>query len=306
MRTTEDRLFVANSTDSLQMRTTVMVYSLEDGRLVNKFGGPGVFRIQPAHGVFLFMQPDRFAVNSSGKVSIYNYNFELLQELEHGGDSFFYVPIGDNFIARQIYSENRINYYRLNLYDHELNIIKELCRKEFAGRAFTGDFSFEVYQDKVYVSGRTDDFHIEVFDKEGNLVNSITHDCSRVKVTQDQKDKHMSNLTNRPGWERYFKSRDEMEEYFRNLIKYPEYFPAIEGIHLSDDKIYVLTRLQVEGKREFWILDPDGNAIDKIMIPFKMRSENMQYPYSIRNNHLYQLILNEQTEKWELFSTRIQ
>ena len=62
--TNSNRLFVANATDSLKMRTTVQVYSLKDGNLLRQFG-----------------------VNSSEKVSIYNYDFELIQELEHGNDS---------------------------------------------------------------------------------------------------------------------------------------------------------------------------------------------------------------------------
>jgi hypothetical protein len=39
--------------------------------------------------------------------------------------------------------------------------------------------------------------------------------------------------------------------------------------------------------------------------PLQMRSESMWYPYSIQNMHLYQLILNEQTDKWELYSVKI-
>ena len=74
-----DRLFVSISTDSLQQRSTVQVYSLNNGQLINSFGGPEVFRIQSAHSVELFLQPDKFAVNSSGKVSIYNYNFLILK-----------------------------------------------------------------------------------------------------------------------------------------------------------------------------------------------------------------------------------
>jgi hypothetical protein len=184
-------------------------------------------------------------------------------------------------------------------------MIKELCRKEFAGRAFSGDFSFEIYDDKVYVAKRKDDFLIEVFDKKGNLVNSISHEYSLVKVNQEHKDEHMSKLTNRPGWERFFESRERMEAFYTNLVKFPAYFPAIECIHLVDDKIYVHTRTQVEDKREFWILDLDGSVIDKKMVPFEMKSALIWYPYSIRNNRLYQLILNEQTNKWELYSNAI-
>jgi hypothetical protein len=305
MWASENRLWVTDASDALQKRSTILVYSLEDYHLEKRFGGPSVFEIQPAHSVFLFLSPDRFAVNSSGKVSIYDYSFEPLQELDHGRDSFFYVPFGDKFLARQVYSENNISYYRLNLYDSELNLIRELCRKKFAGRAFSGDFSFDVYGENVYVARRTDGFTIEVFDRMGNLVKSINHDCSRVKVTQADRDQHMSRLLNRPGWERYFSSREEMEEHYKNLIEFPEFFPAIAALHLADDQIYVRTSTQTDNTREFWILDLDGQVCAKKMVPFEMQTEQVWCPYAIRNKHLYQLILNERTDEWELFSVDI-
>lgn len=305
MWASENRLWVTDASDSSQKRTTVLVFSLEDFRLEKRFGGPDAFEIQPAHSVFLSLRPDRFAVNSSGKVSIYDYNFERKQELNHGTDSFFYVPFGDTFLARQVYSENNIRFYRLNLYDPELNLIKELCRKEFVGRAFSGDFSFAVDGENVYVAKRTDDFTIEIFDGLGNLVKSINHDCSRVRVTQDDRDHHMSRLLNRPGWERYFSTREEMEEYYMNLIQFPDYFPAIAAIHLADEKIYVRTANQVGSSREFWILDLDGQVTDKKMVPFEMQTEQVWYPYVIRRKHLYQLVPNERTHRWELFSVDI-
>ena len=305
MWATDELLFVTDSTDSEKKKTTVMVYSLDNCRLVKRFGGPDIFKIQPAHSVYLFLQPDTFAVNSSGKVSLYDYDFELLKELEHGTDSFFYIPFGENFIARQVYSENKINYYRLNLYDSQLKIIKELCRKEFSGRAFTGDFSFQVFKDNVYVAKQRENFYIEVFDREGNLIKSITHDFPRVKVNQEHRDLHLKSVTSRPGWEKFFNSREEMEEYYRKLIKFPEYFPAIDAIHISDDKIYVTTSHQEEEIREFWILGLEGEVLDRKMIPFKMSSNNIWFPYTIQNNRLYQLILNELTGNWELFSEKL-
>ena len=297
-----NRLWVTDAPDSSQKKNTILVFSLDDFHLEKRFGGPSMFEIQPAHSVFLFLRPDRFAVNSSGKVSIYNYNFELIQERHHGTDSFFYVPFGDTFLARQVYSENNIRFYRLNLYDSELNMIRELCRKEFVGRAFSGDFSFDVYGENVYVTKRTDDFTIEIFDRSGNLVKTIHHDSPMVNVTQEDRDQHMSRLFDRPGWERYFSTREEMEEYYTNLVTFPDYFPAIAAVHISGDHIYVRTANQVGNSREFWILDLDGRIIDKKMVPFEMQSEHVWYPYVIRRRHLYQLVPNEQTNRWELFS----
>jgi hypothetical protein len=301
----QNRLFVANATDSLKRGNTVQIYALRDGKLQNQLGGPEVFKVQPAHSVVLFFQPDKFVVNSSGKVSVYNHHLELIQEKAHGQNSFFYVPWRNKFIAREIYVEDSTEYYRLNIYDSDLNLVQELCRKEFSGRAFFGDFSFSIYKDELYVSKIRDDFNIEVFDEEGKNIRSISHDCPRIKVTQEHQDHHLSKLTGRPGWERYFNSRGEMEAYYKNLIRYPEYFPAIQCIHLADDKIFVFTGNQIEDKREIWILDLSGNIINKVMIPFRMRSLRIAFPYTVHDNKLYQLIPNDQTDRWELYSLAI-
>jgi len=302
---TQNRLFVANATDSLKRGNTVLLYALNEGKLLKQFGGPEVFKMQPAHSVVLSLQPDNFAVNSSGKVSVYNYKLELVQEKEHGQNSFFYVPWRDEFIAREIYVEDSTEYYRLNIYDSGLNVIKELCRKEFRGKAFFGDFSSTIYKDELYVSKIREDFTIEVFDTEGNNIRSISHDCYRVKVTQEHKDHHLSRLTGRPGWERYFNSYKEMEEYYKNLIKYPDYFPAIQSMVVADDRIFVFTSKQIEDERELWILDLTGSVIKKEMVPFRMQSLSMPYPYTVHNNHLYQLIPNDLTDLWELYAVAL-
>ena len=115
----------------------------------------------------------------------------------------------------------------------------------------------------------------------------------------------MNALLSRPGWERYFKSKVEMEQYYKKLIKYPEYFPAITNHILDGDKIYVLTRRQVHDKREIFIFDLEGKIIDRKLVSFTMRSNNIWNPMTIHDNHLLQFIKNENTGKWELYKTKI-
>ena len=121
----EGLLFVTNADNDEHRRDTLFVYSLEDLSLLGKIGGPGRFQTQPAHSIELFLQPDRFVVNSSGMVSTYAYDLALLGEFEHPGNTYFFEPFGDNLVAREIYRENDIGYYRLNLYDANLHVIRD-------------------------------------------------------------------------------------------------------------------------------------------------------------------------------------
>lgn len=302
----DELLFVTNADNDLQMRDTILVYALGDLSLQRTVGGPERFKIQSAHSVELVMQPDRFVVNSSGKVSIYDYDFVLLDELEHEGSIYFYEPFGDNFVAREIHYENDVGYYRLNLYDAELGLIRELCRKEFVGRAFSGDFSKKVYGDRLFVAKRTDDFLIEVFDESGNRVAEIGHDYEKVEVTGQHRDEHLNALMSRPGWERYYSSRDEMEADLRGRVVFPERFPAIRRIQVQNDRIYVLTNRQVGDTRELWILDLEGRLLERATIPLRMRSALQWYPFALHNGRVYQLLPEESTGTWSLYQARIE
>lgn len=158
----DDLLFVTNSDSEQQRWDTLFVYSLEDLSLVGSIGGPALFQIQPAHSIELVVQPDRIVINGSGKVSMYDYDLALLDELEHPGNTYFFEPFGDSFVARQIHDE-------------------------------------KVYGDELYIAGRTDDFLIEVFDLEGSVARRIEYDHDRVEVISRHWDEHMNGLMSRPG-----------------------------------------------------------------------------------------------------------
>jgi hypothetical protein len=301
----DDLLFVSNADNEEKKADTVFVYSLPDLSLQGMIGGPDVFDIQSAHSVELFPHPDRLVVNSSGKVSTYSYELELENDLVPPPSTYFVEPFGGGFVARDIHNEDDVGYYRLNLYDAELNLIRELCRKEFEGRAFSGDFSKQVYGNELYVAKRTDEFVIEVFDRDGSITRRIEHDYDRVEVTEQHREEHMAGLTSRPGWEKYFSTREEMEQYFRNLVVFPDRFPAIRLIRVAADRIYVLTNSQHGEAREIWILDLEGTLQEKRMVPFRMQTALRWYPLAVHQNHLYQLLPNETTGTWELLRTTL-
>ena len=134
----DDLLFISNADKEERRGDTVLVYSLPDLSLRGKLGGPDVFEIQSAHSVELFPHPDHLVINSSGKVSTYGYELEIENEVVPPPSTYFVEPFDTGFVARDIHYEDEVGYYRLNLYDSDLNLTRELCRKEFEGRAFSG------------------------------------------------------------------------------------------------------------------------------------------------------------------------
>ena len=303
------QLYVTDATGPDERRTTVHVYSLPEARYLFSFGGdgegPGRFVVQPAHSVHLYTGHQNLIINSGGKVSMFNRAGELIRELRHQRDSYFYQPFGDGYAGRQIVNEDGRTCYLLNLYDSELNFQRELARKMDPGLAFSGDFFFQVYRNRIFMTGTEDDLVLHIYNLEGEKSLDIRLQYVRIPVSEAQRSEHFDRLLNRPGWDAYFDSREEYTRYLNQRIRYPEQFPAVMDMMVADGRIYLVTYDQQDGLREVLVLDPGGNMLSRQMVPFRMKSELEFFPFTIGNGLLYQLIPSEETGEWYLYTTPI-
>ncbi len=300
----KEQLFLIDSNgDPDERKTHIYVYSLKDYSLLFTFGGvgeqPGKFLIQKGHNVNLSVRPDLLSVSSTGKVSTFKRDGTLVGEIAiPQGDHFGFQPFGRGHVGTESYKENDKYYYHVMLYDSVLNVTKKLSRHENARIAFYTGFFYDVRGDRLYVVGRTRDFDIDVYDIEGELIQTIHHDYERVSVTADQMEALLDIYRTNPAWAPYF-------EEIKKSLKYPERHQAIQRLYVDNEHIYVITRNQVEGRRDIWVLDLDGSLKRKTMVPFSMKTAFMWNPCVFRNGRLYQLIQDQETQKWELFETNI-
>jgi hypothetical protein len=96
-----------------------------------------------------------------------------------------------------------------------------------------------------------------------------------------------------------------MVDYLKQMIKFKEYFPAIQLIFVDNASIYILTYRKQPEKYEIFIYDTSGKYIKQVYLPIQYIDRIQPYPFAIKNGILYQLIENEENEAWELHASEI-
>ncbi len=289
----EDRIYITEE-------TTVYVYSGQDYTLIKKFGksgeGPGEF----LRFVAVTPHKNHLIINSAGKISLYSREGEFIKEVKAaGGISFFYQPLGKSYVGMGISLEDNTRYQSINLYDSSLKKIKTLLKRESDTQPTKGvikllhtTLQYLTFENKLYiVDGK--DFEIKVFDKDAKELMTIRRDYERVKFGEEDKQKIFEEIKSSPRQKQYF-------DMIKKMAVFPDYYPAIVALFQRDDFVYVMTFRRQGDKYEFFIFDGNGNFLKKIFIPFVFQTAMTPYPFSIKDNKLFQLIENEDTEEWEL------
>lgn len=290
---------------------TIAIYSLENFKLERTFGrqgeGPGEFALLPQDkiGLRIALHDDYILVNSPGRVSFFTKQGEFKKQIILPDFGQFLKPLGEKFVGYKTLRVDNMLYLTINLYDPQgLQIEKEIFRKEYYGQM--GDIPdclalampmkdesrrgalYQVYNNHLFVEGKNNEIH--VFDHSGKKLYTIVPDYEKIKIPESFKQEVLA----------FFEKRyPTIYRIAKQKGKFPEYFP-IRNFHVDDNKVYVLTFKNQEGKGEFYILDVKGKFLKKIMIPFEEAEFLQAYPYTISNEKCFQLIENLDTEEWEL------
>jgi len=284
--------------------TTIYIFSLKDFNLKKKFGkrgeGPSEFKddIQSIE-----VQPDYILVNSLNKVSFFSRDGNFLNEKKNptvlSGSMF--KPVGKQFVGYSIEQENRTFYVVYSIFDSNLKKTKELYRMKWMiqpgrKRKLFETFWYSTYDNKIFIA-REEGFIIDVFDIKGKKIFSINPKYKNLKFTDFHKKKFLD----------FWKSSDPgIYEYRKRRTEFPGYFPAIKTCSVTDKKIYVQTYKEKDEKTEFFIFNISGKLINKTLIPLVRKNPREDYPYTIKNGKLYQLIYDLDKYIWELHITEIE
>jgi hypothetical protein len=290
----------------ITQEASINIYSLPDYKLIKTFGregeGPQEFKINQNQILLVFLTPDRIVVNSLGKVSLYKKDGSFVKELKavRGGP---FMPLGDGFLGRDFTQEQGKNSITTNIYDANLTKVKEVARIEIPKRgptikAFPATITSVAYGDKIFTAGKKE-FLISIYDLDGKPLTSITReDYQYKKITEEDKERYFSSVKARftePG----------QYEYIKKNTQFPETYPAIQQFYLADNKIYIQTYNEKDGKFEFIIYNTDGEFVKTIFIRMVRSSTGMFYPRAFHKGKFYQLIENDKSEKWELYAVEI-
>ncbi len=282
----------------------VHIYSLKDFKRIKTFGkkgeGPGEFKVRlrkDGGGVTLEVRPDFILVNSIKRLSVFSRDGLFIKQLTVPGSGFKFRAFGKNFAGYGTAMEN-FNFYRtINIYDHQLNMVKEVFRRLEDGnhdkniRPITGNLqTVRTYGKKIYINNED---VIHIYNHGGDRVQTIKPEkgYKRLEYTGTAKEEVRNFYKKDPqGW-----------AFLKSRITFPRYFPRIRSFTIAGEKIYIETFEKKNNKTRFVLFGLKGTFLGKPFVPFQYVNVEKAYPYTIHQDKLYQLIENPEDETWELF-----
>lgn len=307
---------------------TIYIYSLEDLKLTRKFGkkgeGPGELLIVPGIPNKINVSGDYILAETLNKITYFSKKGELVKEKKRMSPlSFGFIPIGKNFVGiKQQTNEKGKVFSSICIFDPGLNEIKELHRQKWVQQRGVGgkvsldmvmDFiHYKVYDNKIFVEESPKGLLIEVFDYKGNKLYQVEKDYEAVKVTDKIKEEIIDRFKEDPAIKMQITEEGGWNALKKQIsMNFPDTFPAVQDIGISNDKIFVQTFKQVNGKEEYVIMDLKGKIIKKGYAPTFERTPLLARIlgaklHTIANGKLYYLRDNIDEEKWELFCEAIE
>ena len=287
---------------------SVLIYSLKDFSFLKKFGtqgeGPQEFIVEPFK---LRVHPDgdRIVVTSMRKITIYSNDGEFIKEIKGHPRHVLTEPVGDKYVARTSLMENKVEYITMNLYNQKLELVKEIYRiknivQQGKDIKILSKMSlFTTGKNKVFIPTKSGDMAIEIFDDEGKFLKIIKADS--YKPLKFEK-KHIGMVYD------IYRKHPLLKQYFASMksrFRFPEYFPAIYGCNVDNEKIYALTYRRKKNTNQFVIFNTKDKSYKLAYLPIAWRNLMDAHPFTIKNGKIYQLIENEASEEWELHVTPI-
>jgi hypothetical protein len=288
----DDKLYISE-------RATIYVYSLKDFKLKQTIGREGEGPREFKRYAVIDILPNSILVNSLGKISHLSKDGKFIKEVRVKSEVANLKSLGENFVGRAFRitrkGKEKMNYKVLNLYNPELLKIKEVFKQELdmqqgkGTKLFHLSFSYKTYANRLYVAGRHD-FIIDVFDAEGNKLFSITHPYKKLKFNSEHKKQLYESI----------RMRGRDVEKWKKIGILPKYFPAIRHLSVTDDTIYVQTYKKRGAAYELFLFDLKGKLKKRLFLPCVDRYFMAPFPFTFKNNKIYQLAENEETERLEL------
>jgi hypothetical protein len=302
----DNRIFITEG-------TSIYVYSLEDFRLLKKFGrageGPREFKIIPI-GFPMMIAPynEKLFINSLGKLSVFTKEGEFIKEAKVT-PHHLYWPFKNKFAAMGPTADDKGGMVlSVKLYNEKFEKEKVLYFSTMTPGVGSPSFKlefpldpviFRVHKDYVYSVVGKEGFVIEVFDVNGKKVNRIEKDYAAVKMTEEYKNATLDYFKTNPNYK-------QLWNYFKTRIFFRSHFPHIQDMFVKDDMIYIVTFKVQKGKTEFIILDLKGKELKKAYVPFKTLVGMDYHPKcDIYRRAFYALEEDEDKEVWELHKTDI-
>ncbi len=279
---------------------TVSIYSLEDYKLVKKFGTKGEGPQEFLGRALAYIFPDQLVVNSRNKISYFKRNGEYIKEVKVAY-GFWYYPMGDKYVGYGTTDLRDEIFNAIFIYDSKFQKVKELQRYRFWFQEDKPMYPtqlriprFYIQDNKVITLNRKG--AVDIYDSSGKKLLTLTHKFKKIKLTNVHKEKYDHYLRKEFQYKALYGS-------IKKWITYPDYLPVIRDVYAADKTVYVVTYHKEGDKSELLTFNLKGELLSKGMAAIAERNIVEIFPYAIKGGKLYQLIENESTDNWELHIT---
>ena len=297
---------------------SVYIYSARDLKLLKKFGkegeGPGELQVLPFLSNIISVYPEYLFVQGLNKIIYYTHEGKLIKEMKKNPNIMKLIPLGKNFVgvASKIIPGKNREFQAVCIYNEALKEKKELFRREIFPSSqkllmIPRSMNFTVYNNTIFLEkSKKGSIVIEVFDADGNAINKIEKKVEPIKVTnyykelsiEDLKADNLVRLEMKQfgGWEHYKKMLN---------MQWPDYLPEIKDILVSENRIYLQTYKEKNGKIEYLMMDINGKNqkftfLPKVKEPSfinRMAGKGTRF-FDIENNKFYYLYEDDENEEW--------
>lgn len=305
-----DMMSIGDDLILITEKTSIYIYSLTDYRLIKKFGkegeGPQEFQISPLGPPMIGLPyKGKIYVSSQSKVSVFTDKGEFIRE-SRVMPFQVYRPFGDKFLfTGTTPGEKNSNLLTVNLANEKFEKLKELYVSDMSigpesqfSYPFTS-FNFVPYRDNIYIVAGKEGFAIDVFDGNGTKLYRVKKEYERLTVPDEYKKKTKEWFQANPNARQFW-------EFFRNRITFKTYYPAIQEMLVTDDRLFVLTYKQKDGNTECIIMDLKGKEEKRVFVPLDTLYGMDFYPKrDIYKGNWYTLIENVDEETWELHRMKL-
>ena len=289
---------------------TIHIYSKKDLKLKHQFGkigeGPGEFlgnAKTTRAPLDIYLTSKSIVVYSYNKVSYFDKKGVFIKELRTQDRSTNFKPLGSGYAGRLMIADKKMRYRTLNIYDSKLKGLTTVSKvphplkdRKRGFRMAEAPMAFTTYKNRLYAAFN-EDLVVKVYDVNGKYLYSIKHDYERIKVKQADKDKLTNFIKTHPRFE-------SIRNYLLPLY-FPEHFPALLDMFVSDGKIYAISGKNKKGKNECFTFNLDGTLLKRKIIKLAYKNEFDLSPHYIKDDTLYQLVEDEENEKWHLLVSKL-
>lgn len=295
------QLLIDNGKLYVNDKNGALIYSMDDFRLLKKFGkpgeGPGEFKV----AMRLVKYPEYLLAQTVKKMMFFTKDGEYLRETRYPPTSQYtwLFPIGKNFAGTKfLFDRKSMKASRsLVVIDKDFKPIRTIVswpgpvrfrpgqKQEFKIWGHRIVHAIDGVEGKIFVGDTSKGFLITVFDPKGEKLYDIKKDFKPIKISDQYKDDFLKRQ----------KERDNSNNKgFPIEYVFTEFFPAYKRFTIFSGKLYVFTYQKKDDKTEVIVMDLKGENEKTVYL----KSPN---PFTIHKDRLYYLKENEDEEEWELF-----